>query len=172
MAATLDMEGTAVISDCGLYRYRLGRTWDASLPYVNFLMVNPSTADAIEPDPTITRCINFARSWGEQHGGPYGGLVVTNLFAFRATDVRELKTAKDAIGRLNDQAIVEAAFGAGLIVCAWGAKAKIPKRYADRPWRVTRTVLKGFPLRCLGRTKCGSPSHPLMLRGDLVPEPY
>ena len=171
-AETADIKRAATISKCGKFRYRLARVWDEALPRACFLMVNPSTADALKDDATIRRCIGFARSWGEAEGGPFGGIEVVNLFAYRATDVRELKAATgDAIGPLNDQAITEAAAFAGVVVCAWGAKAKIPKRHVARPWHVTRVVLKGFPLFCLGRTQCGSPNHPLMLAGDtpLVP---
>ena len=169
---TDDIRKTATISECGVFRYRLGRVWDDALPRVCFVMVNPSTADASQDDPTIKRCIGFTRSWGTAEGGPFGGFDVVNLFAFRSKDVADLKSARDPIGPLNDQAITEAAMFAGLVVCAWGAKAKIPKRFADRPWQVTRNVLKGIPLRCLGRTKCASPSHPLMLAGDLKPVPF
>lgn len=164
-----DIRGAAVISDCGRYRYRLGREWNPDLPKVCFVMVNPSKADAVRPDPTITRCIGFARSWGGAEGGPFGGIDVVNLFALRSTDVTELKRAsargEDVIGPLNDQAITEAAAFAGLVVCAWGVKAKIPKRHVARPWHVTHKVLKGFSLFCLGLTKCGQPGHPLMLAG-------
>src|SRR5207237_5457574 len=64
------------------YRYRLWRRWDAARPVVAFVMVNPSTADAGRDDPTIRRCIGFARSWG------YGRLEVVDLFAYRGTDTR------------------------------------------------------------------------------------
>ena len=76
---------SAEISPCGLYRYSLTRKWEAWKGTVNFIMLNPSTADAQEDDPTIRRCIGFAKAWG------YGGIVVTNLFAYRATNPKELK---------------------------------------------------------------------------------
>ncbi|TMF61888.1 MAG: DUF1643 domain-containing protein, partial [Chloroflexi bacterium] len=59
------------------YRYRLWRRWDGARPVVAFVMLNPSTADARRDDPTIRRCIGFAKSWG------FGGVEVVNLFAYR-----------------------------------------------------------------------------------------
>jgi hypothetical protein len=74
---------SAVISPCGLYRYRLTRTWDAVRWSAAFVMLNPSTADAVDDDPTIKRCVGFAKRWG------CGGIVVANLFAFRSADPDE-----------------------------------------------------------------------------------
>lgn len=92
----------AVLSDCGTYRYSLTRVWDESRPRVCFVMLNPSTADASANDPTIVRCRNFAYSWN------YGSLEVVNLFAYRATNPRVLRTVQDPIGPENDRHIIEA----------------------------------------------------------------
>lgn len=89
------MDKGAIISGCGKYRYSLWRTWDKKLPKVMFIMLNPSTADAYEDDPTIRRCINFAKSWG------YGGIVVGNLFAYRATNPKKLILIDDPSGSAN-----------------------------------------------------------------------
>ena len=86
------MKKNAKFSACRKYRYALWRTWDESKPYVMIIGLNPSTADENKNDPTITRCINFAKSWG------YGGVCVTNLFAFRATVPSDMKTSNDPIG--------------------------------------------------------------------------
>ena len=107
---------SAEISPCGLYRYSLTRKWEAWKGTVNFIMLNPSTADAQEDDPTIRRCIGFAKAWG------YGGIVVTNLFAYRATNPKELKKVDKPFGEHNHLYQLEAAvISSELTVCAWGA---------------------------------------------------
>lgn len=83
---------SAVISECGSYRYRLERVWEAEKDRVAFIMLNPSTADASKDDPTIRRCIGFAKAWG------FGGLIVGNLFALRSTDPKALYGHKDPVG--------------------------------------------------------------------------
>src|SRR3954469_17706712 len=100
-APATSFHGTgARFSADGLYRYALWRVWDADRGLCNFLMLNPSTADETVNDPTVARCARRARSWG------YGGLVVTNLFAFRATDPSGLRAAPDPVGPEDDAAIV------------------------------------------------------------------
>src|SRR5882724_4976365 len=90
-----DIGNGAVLSDCERYRYALWRRW-AERPAVLFVGLNPSTADALQDDPTIRRCIRFAKAWG------YGALYMGNLFAFRATDPRAMKAEADAVGPDND----------------------------------------------------------------------
>ncbi len=145
---------TATLSDCGMYRYRLGRTWDPSEPGVCFVMLNPSTADASIDDPTIRRCIGFARRFGA------GWLSVVNLFAFRATDPRALLNAAYPIGPDNDRYIVEAADDCAMVVCAWGAHGAIGGR-AD----AVRDLLAPRVMYALGTTKDGHPRHPLYVAG-------
>jgi hypothetical protein len=93
------LESTATVSPCGLYRYDLRRVWDAARPPCLFVMLNPSTADGSQDDPTIRRCVGFAKAW------EMGGVVVVNLFALRATDPGRLQFASrrgvDALGRAN-----------------------------------------------------------------------
>lgn len=168
MSALFDIESpmrrAAVISDCGRYRYRLGRAWDDTLPAATFVMLNPSTADADVDDPTIRRCIGFARTWG------CGSLVVVNLYAWRATDPRELLTTDDPVGpnnyaHLTAEAMVAADSGAPL-VAAWGANAQ-PERIAQV------LALPGMDrLAALALTKSGQPRHPLYLKADLKPQPW
>ena len=95
------MKKGATISECGLYRYSLTRVWDDVLPMCIFVMLNPSTADADIDDPTIRRCINFAKREG------CGSLMVVNLFAYRATSPADMKAAVDPIGSGNPTTLEE-----------------------------------------------------------------
>jgi hypothetical protein len=158
----LEPAGTAIFSPCGRYRYRLGRHWGDGDRLCNFLMLNPSTADADTPDPTITRCINFAKAWG------YDGLTVTNLFALRSTDPKVMLADPDPIGRENDRHILNVASGADLIVCAWGNDGA----FLDRGAAVLAMLHEaGFRPHCLRMTKEGHPWHPLYLPKSLTPTP-
>lgn len=163
----LILRGSAVISPCGLYRYRLGRRVTASDRVALFVMLNPSTADAEQDDPTIRRCIGFARSWG------CGKLLVVNLFAFRATKPADMMAASDPIGPDNNRAILDAALDASLsggpIICAWGAHGKFGDR--DREVLAMLAALPAEPMS-LGETAQNLPRHPLYLKGDCKPLPY
>ena len=126
-----------------------------------FVMLNPSTADAVKEDPTIRRCVGFARSWG------YGSLSVVNLFAFRATDPSDLLSAVDAVGPENDRHIVKECSQANLTVLAWGNP---PRSLTARASEVLAVLLEsGIPAVCLGLTKQGMPRHPLYLAQATVP---
>ncbi len=157
------METGAEISSCGSYRYKLWRVWDSTLPMIAFVMLNPSTANAVDNDPTIDRCIVRAKNEG------CGGLYVVNLYSWRATDPRELATVSYPIGTGTTQAIIEATRAAKIVVCAWGSdKMATPNRVG--------TVL-GI-IRCAGGTpmalkvnKDGNPAHPLYLPYSLRPVP-
>lgn len=147
----------AVISLCGLYRYRLWRLWGHQPP-LTFVMLNPSTADDKLDDPIIRRCMGFARREGA------GGIVVVNKFAFRATSPDDLWKASDAYGPENDIALKEAASRAKEssmpIVCAWGVRGGASNRH------IVILQQTGAKLMCLGRTKNGDPRHPLYVKGD------
>jgi len=80
------VKGSASISRDGRYRYALRRVWDPRNPSVLFIGLNPSTADHQQDDPTIRRCIRFARDWG------FGELIAANLFAFRTKSPRLLRS--------------------------------------------------------------------------------
>lgn len=152
------MYGTANISPCGRYRYTLRRVWDAALPEVSFIMLNPSTADAETDDPTIRRVVGFARSWG------FGSVSVFNLFALRATDPSELfrtvKAQEETGGPENDRVLASIPADR-VVVAAWGTWAE---EFTARE-RYVRDMFKGR-LRCLGLTKDGHPRHPLYVRAD------
>ena len=149
----------AEFSDCGRYRYKLWRKWDGARPAVMFIMLNPATADAARNDPTIRRCIGFARDWG------YGGVRVGNLFAWRTPYPEVLRSVADPIGRDNDDALHEMADGAALVVAAWGVHGA---------WRGRADAVRqqfAHRLHALGLTKSGEPAHPLRLRRDRTPFP-
>lgn len=149
----------AVISECGQYRYRLTRSWDAGHRPLVFVMLNPSKADATVDDPTITRCIGFARS------ADAGGIDVVNLFAFRATNPDDMARAAEPVGEENDLHLRRATEDGFRTVVAWGAG--VPKRYGPRVREVLRVLrLAGKPLWCLGVTKDGHPRHPLFVKGN------
>jgi hypothetical protein len=155
------MNGRAYISDDGLYRYSLSRDLGSlgGEGVCTFVMLNPSTADATQDDPTIRRCVRFAREWG------YAQLKVVNLYAFRATDPRDLLRVTDPIGPENDH-VLSLAFGASdLTVAAWGVHAQ-PDRVA--------TIMDGplHPRFCLGVTKNGSPRHPLYVPASARPQRF
>lgn len=157
----------AVLSDCGLYRYRLHRRATASDRIALFIMLNPSTADAEQDDPTIRRCIGFARAM------ECGRLLVVNLFAFRATSPKVMLAAADPIGPDNDKHIDQCAqdsvMSGGRIICAWGAHGSHRGRGAVV---LRRLLLAGCDPVSLGETAKGMPRHPLYLSGRCAPLPY
>lgn len=117
-------------------------------------MLNPSTADHRRDDPTIRRCMGFARAWG------YSILEVRNLFAWRATDPRELLTAPDPTGSRRGDRELRAVLDADLVVAAWGAWVPYAR---DRD---ALALLAGRRLMCLGQTRNCRPRHPLYVGGS------
>lgn len=155
----LGMERAAVVSEDGRYRYSLSRQWDAGANRLLWIMLNPSTADALVDDPTIRRCIGFARGFG------FGGIEVVNLFAYRATNPKALAALdrETAIGPENRSTIAAALDRAyrtnSSAVAAWGASWRTSGHS-----RLTVELLAdelGVPLFCLGTTKDNDPRHPL-----------
>jgi hypothetical protein len=164
---TLDLFGqetsSAVLSPCGTYRYQLRRQWGDDLT-CGWVMLNPSTADADVNDPTIRRCISFARSWG------YDGIIVVNLFALRATNPRQLKVHPDPIGE-NDRYIESAVTEMDMVICAWGAHPFAAKR-APKVIDILRKYRACPEVCCLGTTRDGLPRHPLYVRSSIHPIPF
>ena len=143
---------SAIFSDDGVYRYSLRRAWGIG-GSVCFVMLNPSIADATHDDPTIRKCIGFAKRWG------YSVLEVVNLFALRSTDPKKLQAVDRPIGPLNDGYIEEAASRADRIVAAWGGGG----RYLNRGQKVReRLRWLGYEVWAIRITK-GEPWHPLYL---------
>jgi hypothetical protein len=163
--STLRRAGDAVISDCGRYRYLLTRQVGTGARVAVFIMLNPSTADATNDDPTIRRCVGFARRW------ECGRLAVLNLFAVRATDPADMKRARDPVGPENkvwfDRILRTRRLGR--VVCAWGVHGA--HREQDRAvlgW----LERYGIRPRVLGTTVEGHPRHPLYLPYAAKPVPF
>lgn len=191
------IEAGAKISACGNYRYRLWREWrnhpapafwnmwteDDGSPCVDgagqqigepqscvFVMLNPSTADGTQDDPTIRRCVSFAKRLG------FDRLEVVNLFAWRATSPKDMLTIGpdlDPVGVGNQSAFQGAILhNCGLIVCAWGAHgAHLNQDETAMGW-IEANNIDDRPVVALGLTKDGFPRHPLYLPADAAPMPY
>lgn len=155
-------QSSAVLSECGQYRYTLSRRWGDG-PTCLFVMLNPSTADAQENDPTIRRCIGFAKREG------CGGLVVINLYTFRTKDPAVLARHSFPHGPASPRYAADAIVAAdGPVICAWGADPLV-RGVSLGMLDLIRAC--GKTPMCLGATKDGHPRHPLYLPKDapLVP---
>lgn len=147
--------GSATFSECRRYRYELWRGEEFG-PYCMFLCLNPSTADQDANDPTVARCWKWAREWG------FNRFLMTNLFAYRATDPKNMKAQAAPIGFENDEIIRERAKAAGRLICGWGNHGEHMNRA-----RSVAGILRGMPMvkpLCFGKTKSGQPLHPLYLK--------
>ena len=148
------------------YRYTLTRRVGFGDRVVTFLMLNPSTADEVRNDPTVTRCFRFAARWG------FGWLLVVNLSPLRATDPADLASAgaePEDIWQTNLNSILEAAAASELLVAAYGVHG----RQESRAERVLDALTEGgHEIQCLGLTKDGHPRHPLYVRADSAPREY
>lgn len=153
------MERSAVLSKCRRYRYVLERIWQPTLPRVLIVGLNPSTADAVQDDPTVRRCIGFGRSWG------FGGVVLANLFALRSTDPSLLLRVDDPIGPDNDRWLRVLSAQCTMTVIAWGVGGRLQQR-ADQVLPMLSNI------HHLGLTNGGHPRHPLYLPRTIVPQPF
>ncbi|MEO0343944.1 MAG: DUF1643 domain-containing protein [Pseudomonadota bacterium] len=156
-----DAPSVAIYSDCERYRYTLTRVWDSTRLKALFVMLNPSTATEVQNDPTVERCERRARALG------FGAFRVTNIFAFRATDPRQMRAEVDPIGPDNDNAILDAAIWADQIICAWGTHGA----HLDRGPKVAAILRQTqADLYHLGLSKQGHPKHPLYIGYDTRPK--
>ena len=144
------MYRTAIFSECRTFRYSLGRIWDASGKMVLFIGLNPSYADETIDDPTIRRCIGFAKEWG------FGGLSIVNLFAYCSHNPKELLKVKDPVGHENDKMLKKYISQSDKIILVWGNQGN----YLKRNEKVLKLIKK--PL-CLKINKNGAPAHPFIL---------
>lgn len=155
------LDAGAKLSDCGRFRYRLWRIWDKSKPVLTWVMLNPSTADALLDDPTILKCVGFGMKWG------YGAIEVVNLYAYRATSPADLKAADWPIGpdndNDNDKHLKWSVIFGQRVLAAWGTHAQEARvdAFLDK-W-------PGLELGCLGMNRGGSPKHPLYVGYEVEP---
>lgn len=142
------------------YRYQLWRRWHDTKPTVAFIMLNPSTADETDDDPTIRRCIGYARKWG------FGKLVVGNLFAVRTPDPENLGDFFDPYGPQNDEFLRAISDEAEKVIAAWGRHGTL----FDRAQEVVEML--DVDIFALDTTKNGQPIHPLYQPADIDLEPF
>jgi hypothetical protein len=154
---------SAVFDASGRYRYSLKRRWAPGGESVAFVLLNPSTADAERDDPTIRRCMGFARDWG------YASLEVVNLFAWRATHPESLRLCPEPVGPQNDACLLAAARRAARTVLAWGVHGALYGRDHDVCALLAQEALR---LDCLGTTRGGHPRHVLYLPRDARPAAF
>ncbi len=153
------MKRSAVLSECGSYRYELRRVWDDSLAPVLFIALNPSTGDfSVKDNSTVRVCMNYARRWG------YGGMLLANLFAYSSTDKSVLFKVTDPVGPECDRYIVNLSKEAALTVCAWSDTGG----YMERDIKVLKMIKDPH---CLVKLRSGRPGHPLYKRKELTPVP-
>lgn len=157
---------SATLSEDGVYRYDLVRHTGVlgASDTVVFVLLNPSTADASKDDPTVRRCMGYTNRWG------YERLVICNLFAYRATEPRELLHTPDPVGPDNDVVLASWCVRNPVVV-GWG---NVPRPLQPRAAAVLAMLAQrpSRPVWCLGTTKGGEPRHPLYMRGDVQPQPY
>ena len=152
-----EMKTDAKFSKDRIYRYALWRIWDDNQPKVMFIGLNPSTADETKDDPTVRRCRGFAKLWG------FGGLIMANIFAYRATEPENMKSTGDPTGPENDEWLLKLTQEATLVIGAWGNHGEFRGRGKE--------VLDLIPdLYCLKMNKTGHPAHPLYLPSALEPK--
>jgi hypothetical protein len=150
---------SAKYSPCRKYRYTLKRVWNKNKPLAAFIGLNPSTATEIKNDPTVNRCMNYANDWG------YGGIIMLNIFAYRATDPKEMKAVEEPVGKHTDFWLQVMAQEAALTLACWGT-------HGEHLARGKQVLALVDNLKCLGTTKHGHPKHPLYLKKDLKPLPF
>lgn len=174
-----------IFSPCRKYRFTLWREWgdlrkQTSMDlwpekwaenrwgeYVQFIGLNPSTADETLDDPTIRRCIRFTKSWG------FGAYCMTNIFAFRATDpnvmkAQEFPKERPGLGLWQNDGLISAmARGAGMVIAAWGKHGS----HQGRGKEVLEMLMREVPEKtyALGFNSDGSPKHPLYLAASTQP---
>lgn len=158
----------ADFSPCRTWRYSLWRkfeSFDESTQnrMLMFIGLNPSTADETEDDPTVRRCIRFAKDWG------YNGLYMLNAYGYRATNPHDMKRiikehgSAAAVGEGNNAALTQKGVCSDMIIAAWGNHCEL-----GREREICELIAR--PIYCLGKTKSGRPKHPIYLRADTKPE--
>jgi hypothetical protein len=155
-----ELKSSAKFSPCRQYRYSLWRQWSKGFKICTFIGLNPSTADETINDPTIRRCIKFAKDWG------FDQLCMLNLFAYRATDPAVMKAYPSPIGEENDKTIAKIVRDSHQVIAAWGTHGAHLGR-ADQVRRLIQSI--EVPLYCLNENEDGSPAHPLYQKANVIP---
>ncbi len=158
-----DARSWAGYSDCETYRYSLTRVWHDAGPFVMFVMLNPSKATEVDNDPTIERCERRARTLG------FGGFRATNIFAYRATDPRDMRAAEDPEGPDNMSVLRDGMNWADQVICAWGTHGAFRNQ---GPLVEAKLRDCNKPLYHLGLSKEGHPKHPLYIAYAQQPIPW
>ena len=164
------MVGSATLDHTRTYRYELTRPIESVISRgqvgtVTFIMLNPSTANETQDDPTIRKCIGYAERWS------CAELIVTNLFAYRTPSPKDLKLAVrrgvDIVGgAINFDWILSSGRRAKWVICAWGNDGEL----CNQGLATKKALLEnGVVLHCLKLTKKGQPYHPLYLKWDVQP---
>jgi hypothetical protein len=157
---------TAILSEDGKYRYRLSREWGTGAGRVSWLMMNPSTADALVDDATIRKCVEFSQRWG------FNALDVINLYSLRSRDPKVLLTIQkeELDGPEADIHYHNVLHNSSLLVLAWGCESTLKSLgIVKLSSNVVNDVKRWYPkliVKCLGQSKTGNPYHPLMLAYD------
>ena len=154
---------TARFSFCERYRYELSEVWDSNNPLLLWILMNPSVANLDHSDPTLIKTGKYARTWG------FGGQLIGNVHAYRATNSNDMLKVDDPVGPENDNALVKMAKRSKLIVLAYGIP---PKRLSERGIYVANLLAETYDLYYLKLNSDGSPSHPLYLPGNLQPQKF
>lgn len=166
MPASLPIRRTASFDRTMRYRYGLLRIWHEAQPRITMCLLNPSTADHRQDDPTIRRCIRFAQDWG------YGSLEIVNIFAYRSTQPAALYDLADPVGPRNDAAIARAVRRSNAVHLAWGTHGHLNERGQQVERRLLAIAREhALPITTFGRTACGQPKHPLYLASSTPPIP-
>lgn len=155
----------AEFSECRKFRYSLWRIWDERKKGIAFVGLNPSTADEVKNDPTVSRCINFAKRWG------YGRMWMLNIFAYRSTDPKNLYGDLCPIGQYNNLKIVEVCKEVEKVVLCCGVHGKYTNRFKEVCDLMFDYKIHN-KLYCFGLTKKGYPRHPLYLPNNIELEKY
>lgn len=154
---------SAILDDTKQYRYQFSCEWGDGKRFVTFVMLNPSKGNQEQEDPTLKKCISYAKKWG------YDGLNVVNLFAYISTEPTELKHQIDPVGPDNDRHVLEAIQNSEIVIAAWGQS--IRSGFVKMRIQETLELLSSVDVYTLDLTVCGEfPKHPLYLRGDLTPK--
>ena len=161
------LDGTtnyAIYSDCQKYRYILHRTWNETKDPLVMIMLNPSTATEVQNDPTVERCHRRAL----EHG--FGGMIVLNIFAYRATDPKVMRAQDDPVGPYNDQFIsdvIKSYHSSDNVVCGWGTHGEFMNRHDH-----VMNLFLNQNIEPLGFkwTKNGYPQHPLYIAYKELPK--